>query len=107
MLAHLKGIERYGGNPEPGMQGAEISGAGVVVELEGRVEADGGEGHCHEMQQQVHRLLGRPRPQHDPVRHDRCTSHTTFRLTSSFSITHLAVAALQVLINTGIQILFA
>jgi len=45
-----------------------------MVVLEGSVEANGSKGHRYEMQQQVHHLLGRPRPEHDPVRHDRFSS---------------------------------
>jgi len=48
-LTDLKSIERYGGNPEPRMQGADIREAVVMVELEGGVQADGGEGEGYEM----------------------------------------------------------
>ena len=48
-LTDLKSIERYGGNPEPRMQGVDIREAVVMVELEGGVQADGGEGEGYEM----------------------------------------------------------
>lgn len=71
---NLKSVEAYSDYPQPGVEGADVGITGVVVELNGGVQPDGGEGEGEQVKQQVHRFLRRPRAQDDPVRHDRCTS---------------------------------